>query len=116
MRSDSSQNPRRTLPLYLAAYALWIGFSAVGVWLIFAVRSVLVDLAFVFRFNPWQVRAVDNFGVVTLGLVWLVGILLLEHYLRQGVAKNRLWGRARRVFVSEAVALGLCYGVQALIG
>ena len=115
MRSDSSQNSRRTLPLYLAAYALWIGFSALGVWLIFAVRSVLVGLAFVFRLNPWQVLAVDNFGVVTLGLVWLVGILVLEHYLRQGVAKNRLWGRAMRVFVALAVLLGLAYGIQLLL-
>jgi len=115
MRSDSSQNSRRTLPLYLAAYALWIGFSALGVWLIFAVRSVLVDLAFVFRFDPWQVRAVDNFGVVTLGVIWLIGILLLEHYLRQGVAKNRLWGRVVRVFVALAALLGLAYGTQLLL-
>jgi len=116
MRSDSSEKTRQLLPLYLAAYTLWIGFSALGVWLIFAARSVLVGLAFVFRLDPWQVRAVDNFGVVTLGLIWLIGVFLLEYYLRRGVAKNRLWGRAMRVFVSEAVGLGLCYGLQALTG
>ena len=112
MHSDSSGKTRQLLPLYLAAYTLWIGFSALGVWLIFALRSVLVGLAFVFRLNPWQVRAVDNFGVVTLGLIWLIGILLLENYLRQGVVKNRLWGRAVRVFVALAAPLGLAYGVQ----
>jgi hypothetical protein len=64
----SALNSRR-LPLYLACYALWLVLSALGVWLVFAVRSVLVGLAFALRFNPWQLRAVDNFGVVTLGLI-----------------------------------------------
>ena len=108
----SAQNTRQLLPLYLACYALWIGLSALGVWLIFAMRSLLVGLAFWLRFNPWVLRAIDNFGVVTLGLIWLMGILLLEHSLRQGVVKHRLWRRAARVFVFEAVALGLCYGLQ----
>jgi hypothetical protein len=116
MRSDSKGSTRQLLPLYLAAYALWIGFSALGVWLVFALRSALVRLAFVLRFDPWQVRAVDNFGVVTLGLIWLIGILLLEYYLRRGVLKNRLWERAVRVFVALAALLGLAYGIQLLLG
>jgi hypothetical protein len=111
----SVQNTRQLLPLYLACYALWLGLSALGVWLIFALRSALVGLAFVLRLNPWQVRAVDNFGFVTLGLIWLVGILWLENSLRQGVAKNRLWRRAARTFVFEAVVLALCYGLQLLL-
>jgi hypothetical protein len=102
----------RRLPLYLACYALWLVLSALGVWLVFAVRSVLVGLAFALRFNPWQLRAVDNFGVVTLGLIWLIGILWLEHSLRQSVAKNRLWKRAVRVSVAEVIALALCYGLR----
>jgi len=112
MHSDSSHNIRRLLPLYLACYALWLGLSALGVWLIFALRVVLVDLAFVLRLNPWQVRAVDNFSIVTLGLIWLVGILLLEHRLRQAVATNRLWKRAAYVGLAEVIALGLCYGLR----
>ncbi len=107
-----AQNTRQLLPLYVACYALWLGLSALGVWLIFALRSVLVGLAFSLRFDPWQLRAIDNFGVVTLGLIWLVGILLLEHRLRQAVLKNRLWKRAAGVFVFEAAALGLCYALQ----
>jgi hypothetical protein len=111
----SVRNFRQLLPLYLACYAIWLALSALGVWLIFAVRPVLFGLAVRLRFNPWQVQALDNFSVVTMGLLWLVGILLLEHSLRQGVEKNRLWRRAARVFVFMAAALGLCYGLQALI-
>ena len=115
MRGNSSQNSRQLLSLYVACYALWLALSALGVWLIFAVRPVLFGLAVQLRLNPWQVRAIDNFGTVTLGLIWLVGMLVLENYLRQGVVKNRLWGRAGRVFLWLAVALGLCYGLQVLL-
>jgi hypothetical protein len=115
MQSDASRKFRQLLPLYLACYALWLGFSALGVWLIFAARATLFDLAVRLRFNPWQVRAIDDFGLVTLGLVWLVGILLLEYHLRQGVVQHRLWVRAIRVLIFEAAALGLCYGLQMLL-
>ena len=106
---------RQLLPLYLACYAIWLALSALGVWLIFVMQRVLVALAFRLRLDPWQVRALDNFGVVTLGLIWLVGILLLEHSLRRSVEKSQLWGRAARAFVIVAAALGLCYGLRALI-
>ena len=114
MRDSTTRKVPPTVPLYLACYALWLGFSALGIWLIFEIRAALFDLAVFFRFNPWQVRALDQFSIVTLGLVWLVGFLLLEHYLRQGMLKHRLRQRATRVFVFEAVVLGWCYAVQAL--
>ena len=115
MADASSQNMRRQLPLYLACYALWLALSALGVWLIFALRPALFALAAWLRLNPWQVRALDNFSVVTFGLVWLAGILLLEHSLRQGVAKHRLWRRAARVLVAELALLGLAYAIQLLL-
>jgi hypothetical protein len=105
---------RQLLPLYVACYALWLALSALGVWLLFALRPVMFGLAIRLRLNPWQVRALDNFSFVSFGLIWLVGILLLEHSLRQGVEKRRLWRRAARVFAAEAVALGVCYGLQLL--
>jgi hypothetical protein len=114
MTDDSSPTFLRSLPLYLACYALWIGLSALGAWLLFQTRSAMFALAIALRFNPWVVRAIDQFGVVTLGLIWLVGILVMEYYLRQGVVKHRLWSRAARVLLFEAVALGLSYGLQAL--
>jgi hypothetical protein len=116
MRDNTTRKVQPTLPLYLACYALWLGLAVLGLWLILQIRAAMFDLAVVFRFNPWQVRAIDQFGTVTMGLIWLVGILVLEHWLRTGMKKNRLWGRALRVFAFEAVALGLCYAVQAIFG
>jgi hypothetical protein len=111
----TARDSRQQLALYLACYAIWLALSALGVWLLFAVRPVLVALAIRLRVNPWQVRAIDEFSFVTCGLIWLVGILLLENSLRQGVANNRLWPRAARAFVFMAAALGLCYLLQAII-
>jgi hypothetical protein len=111
----SVRNFRQLLPLYLACYAIWLALSALGVWLIFQLRPVLFALAIWLRLNPWQVRAIDQYGVVAMGLIWLVAILLLEHSLRQGVEKNQLWARAARASVMVAVALALCYALQALI-
>src|SRR4029079_16462536 len=108
----SAQNSQRLLALYLACYALWLGPSALGVWLILAARSALIRLAFALRFHPWILRAVDDFGFVTLGLLWLVGVLLLEHSLREGVTRKRLWKRAAYALVFEAAALALCYGLE----
>ena len=115
MDRDSSRKLRQWLPLYLACYALWLGLSALGVALIFQARSASVTLALWFRVNPWQVRAIDQFTVVTMGLIWLVGVFLLEHYLRQGVEKGGLWRRAVRVFLFEVAVLGFLYAVQALL-
>ena len=115
MSSDSSRTFWQLLPLYLACYALWLGLCARGGWLIVQARDTSVALAFWFRLNPWQLRAVDQFGVVTFGLIWLVAIFVIEHYLRQGVLKNRLWARATRVFLFEAVLLGIFYAVRALL-
>ena len=111
----TDRNLRQLLPLYLACYALWLALAALGVWLLFALRPVVFGLAIWLRLNPWQVRAADNLSFVTFGLSWLVGILLLEHSLRQGVEKHRLWQRAGRAFAAEALVLGLCYGLQLLL-
>jgi len=115
MRTNPSPKLQHLLPLYLACYALWLALVALGGVLIWEARSAMFALAVWLHLNPWQVRAIDQFGVVTLGLVWLVAILLLEDYLRKGVIKGRLWSRAARVIVFQALLLALCIGVQALL-
>ena len=115
MHGDSAHNTRRLWPRYLACYALWLGVAVLGAWLIVPLRAILFNLAVRLRFNPWVVRAVDEFGVVTLGLLWLVSIIVLEYYLRRGVPRKQLWGRAARVAAFEAALLGLAYGLQAIL-
>ncbi len=111
----SVRNLRQLVPLYLACYTLWIALSALGVWLMLELRSTLFLLALWLRVNPWAVRAIDQFGTVILGLILLMGIILLEHYLRRGLEKQQLLRRAARVGIFVAVALGLSYALQLLL-
>jgi hypothetical protein len=111
----TARNSRQLLPLYLACYAICLALAAMGIWLLFAMQRLLFSLAIWLRLIPWQVRALVNFSVFGMGLLWLVGILLLEHRLRQSVEKNQLWSRAARPFVIVAILLGLCYAAQALL-
>lgn len=116
MGYNTTRKIKPTLPHYLACYASWLGLSAIGMWLVFAMRSALFDIGIWLRLNPWQVRALDQFGTVTLGLIWLVGMFWLEYWLRQGMLKGRLRQRVTRALLFAAVALGLCYAVQAVLG
>jgi hypothetical protein len=111
----SVRNLRQLVPLYLACYAFWIALSAAGVWLMLELRSTLILLAIWLRLNPWAPRAIDQFGTVILGLLLLMGIILLEHYLRRGLEKQQLLRRAARVGLFVAVALGLSYALRLLL-
>lgn len=116
MSRDSTRTSRQVWPLYLACYVLWLGVAVLGGWLIFEGRDAMFALAVWLRANPWVIRAIDQFSVVTFGLIWLVAILGVEQYFRQGVIKNRLWRRAARMLIVEVLVLGILYGVQFILG
>ena len=103
------------VPLYLACYVVWIALSALGLWIILQLRINLIDLAVLLRINPWALGAVDKFSLLILGVIWLICVILLEHYLRRGIPQNALWTRATRVLLAELLLLGASYGLQRLV-
>jgi hypothetical protein len=104
----------RSVFLYVACYILWLGLSALGLGLLILLRGNLIDLAFWLATNPWVPRAIDRFGIFLLGLLWLGGVIGLEGYLRNGVAKGRLWVRTGRVLAILVIVGSLSYGLQML--
>ena len=116
MDRHSMRTSRPTWMLYLACYALCLGIAVLATWLIFEGRDTMFVLAVRLRSNPWVLKAVDQFSVVTFGLVWLVAILWVEHHLRQSAAKGLLWRRAMRIVMVEVALLGMCYGLQFVFG
>jgi hypothetical protein len=100
---------------YIACYTLWIAFSALAFVIIDRTRVVLFDLMAISVADRWIVSAVDKFGFVTLGLLWLVAVLVIESYLRHGVERRRLWRRAALVLAAEGALLGLAYGLGMVI-
>jgi hypothetical protein len=113
---QTSHRPRWRVALhYCVCYLTWLLFVGVGYVLMLALRINLFDVATWLRFNPWQVRAIDQFAIFFLGLVWFGGIFLLESYLRHGVKRRRLWSRILRVGSALLAVTVFSYGLQWLI-
>jgi hypothetical protein len=105
---------RRVLS-YTGYLVLWLVYTVVSFWLIFQLEEVVVTGAMLLRLNPWQVRALDKFSVVLWGLAWLIGMLLVEAYLRNGVAKKQLVRRAVKVYLGLIIFTVAVAGVNLLI-
>lgn len=115
MSDDSAKISGYQLLQYLACYALWIGLSALGFSIFIQLRHDIVTLAMLVRVGPRVVVIADKGGVLLLGMFWLGGIIALEAYLRKGVSNGLLWGRAFRIVLLEAIALGIAYGLRLLL-
>jgi hypothetical protein len=102
--------------LAIATYLLfWILLSAIGLWLMFELRSLLVELMILGQFNPWAVRGVDRWAIFVLGLIWFISLMLIEHYLRVSVDKKRLWRTIFRVAAMEAILVAIIFGARFVI-
>lgn len=97
---------------YIVCYVIWLLFAAFGFWLLLSLRTNLFDLGVWLAFNPWQVRAIDRFAILILGLLWFIGILVLENYLRVGVERQSFWQRARFVALLLGAGALLSWGLQ----
>ena len=95
--------------------SLWAVYTITTFWLIFQIEEIVVVGAMRLRLNPWQVRAVDKFSLVLIGLAWLVGMLVVEAYLRNGVATRQLLRRAGKVSVGLVIGTLVVVGVNLMI-
>jgi hypothetical protein len=100
-----------------AAYLLfWVIFSAIGLWLLFDLRALVVQLMMLARLTPWAVRGYDRLAIFVLGLGWFIFILWLENYLRTAIDKRRLWRTIAGVALIQVALLALVYGLRFVIG
>lgn len=98
-------------------YLIWFILAIVlGGWLVISANQFMIALGFWLQRNGWEVRAMDMFSMVTLGLAWLVMIFWLDHYLIQGARKNLLRKRAAWVLGIELSLLALFYLLHASLG
>jgi hypothetical protein len=78
---------------YALAYLFWIVAAAIGMLAAFELRTGLnviwPALGSGVRWT-WMLRAVDRFGLVFLGLVWLVYAIFCEHYYRSAITEVRM--------------------------
>ncbi len=95
---------------YVACYLLWFAYGALSLWTVLQYRDALLLLLPVI--GPWIMGALDKFGLLLFGLIALIWILYLEHYLRTGVEVGRFWNRAIRAGVIQIAILALAYAFQ----
>lgn len=100
---------------YILCYLIWIVLAAGAVWLMLQLRINLLDIAMAANVNPWALGAIDKFGLLLLGLGWIVGVFIVENYLRLGVERGVLWRRIGRVTAIEAGLLLASYALSWVI-
>lgn len=90
--------------LYVACYAIWFALCAATFWLIVNLRANMLDLAYLTGGRQEMVGLVDRFGIILLGVLFIIVILVMEHKLRTGIEKGLLWKRA---ITATAILVGV---------
>jgi hypothetical protein len=91
-------------------YSLWLASAALSLWLVLQVRILfLIELPLRSQnIDPWALGAVDKFGFVVFGVVWLVFLIVTEEFFRRMIRRGL---RLRTVVWLFAVEGGLLGGV-----
>jgi hypothetical protein len=98
--------------LWVAHVLVWVLLSLVAIWVILQLRIVVMRLAVLAGVGPFGLESVDRFGTAGLGLLWVIGVGVMEGYLRAGMSAGSWRARFGRVLLIEGGLLGLCYGLQ----
>ncbi len=112
--NDSSPNIWILAVRYTACYLIWFLISAIGLWLLFLIRSNLVEDILFLRVNPWQLRALDRWFIFAMGALWIFVIFLLEGYLRKGVEQGKLLIRSGRILLVQLTLIALSFLIRAI--
>jgi len=59
-------------------YLLWLISAALGVADLFVARTVLRAVAFALGADQWSLPAIEKFGLLALGLLWLALVYVCE--------------------------------------
>ncbi|MCB0062210.1 MAG: hypothetical protein KDE19_08850 [Caldilineaceae bacterium] len=108
-------NWRIQLVWWLLYSVSWVGSSALALWLMLQLRINLIDLNNALGWGPWILIGVDKFGFLLLGLGWLIGVFVIEMYLRAGSSVTDLAKRSRTVFLVVIGGNLLSYLLQWLL-
>lgn len=74
---------------YLLAYTCWLLVAAVGLVALLQTRTTFNVLWPVLGGSKWTLRAIDRFGLLLLGLAWLVYVIFIEQHFRTAITVTR---------------------------
>ena len=90
-------------------YFIWFLSFALGLGLILLLHEVLEVVLFL-RVNPWHLRAYRVWSIFVLGMVLIVGMFLIEGYLRRSRSRGRLLSAYLTVLSVELALIGVTAG------
>jgi hypothetical protein len=105
----------RLIARFTAVYSLWLISSALALIAAYFLIEVILDLAFILKMNPWQLRAIRNFGTVIIGLLCFIYIIGSEGYFRKYISIGLQMRPILVVFAVEVVILLLAYLADSFI-
>lgn len=74
---------------YAIAYLCWLCTAAIGMLALFQTRNMINVIWPVLGGSHWTLRAIDRFGLVFLGLLWLVYVIFVEQHYRLAITSIR---------------------------
>lgn len=97
---------------YAVAYATWIVSLLLWVWFMFLSRDAITNLLKIYYYqNSFQHgKAIQFFmqaWIFVTGIIWLILMVLVENYMREGVKKKNLAKRVGKVIAPELVLIFL---------
>jgi hypothetical protein len=81
---------------YLVAYACWLIAALVAMVTLLVMRNTLNVIWPILGGSRWVLRPIDRFGLVFLGLVWLVYVIFIEQHYRSSITLARTRRHKRR--------------------
>jgi hypothetical protein len=112
---DHHRGWQETLLWWLLYVVSWVGSSALALWLTLQLRINLIDLNNFLGWGPWILIGIDKFGILLLGLGWLISVFVIEMYLRNSSTVARLGQRSGYLFLWVGGGLALSFALQWLL-
>ncbi len=100
------------------AYAVWIVVALLGIWFLLLSRNAVLGVFAALVGHETlthlhQIRALERFYLIGMGLAWLAMVIAAEVYFQNGVQRGQLFERFARllgvvvllIFVADATLL-----------
>jgi hypothetical protein len=100
---------------FLKIYTLWLASAIIALVTAYYLVQVAIDIAFISKANPWQIRAISNFSFVIFGLGCLVLIIGSEGYFRKYLTTDLQPRVIVYLFGTEITILFLAFLADTLI-
>lgn len=110
--SNRSQSRWQEFGTNVVCYGAWIVLSGLGLWIALEMLATMPTITLRFNLSAWSASLWNKVATMVILLLWLILVMALEPYLRNGMEKQTLRQRIIQVAIIEGVMLGLVEGIQ----